>query len=125
MATAVQNINFFITYEASGLYQNPAVETHNIFNATDEDIFESVMDGKKLRESAGGDDDDIDMPAPGPATRSKVLQAVLMLRKYAGTLNDLFACKLEVMLGSFGQQTHAVEMQGMKDTKLTDYFPRK
>jgi hypothetical protein len=40
-------------------------------------------------------------------------------------LNDPFARKLEVMLGSFGQQTHAVEMQGMTDTKVTDYFVRK
>jgi hypothetical protein len=40
-------------------------------------------------------------------------------------LNDPFACKLEVMLGSFGQRTHAVEMQGMMDTKVTDYFVRK
>jgi hypothetical protein len=34
-------------------------------------------------------------------------------------LNDPFACKLEVMLG---QRTCAVEMQGMMDTKVTDYF---
>jgi len=57
------------------------------------------------------------MPAPGPATCSEAPQAVSMLRKYIRTFNDLFACKPEVMLGSFGQQTHAVEMQGMKDTK--------
>ena len=47
---------------------NLAVETHSIFNAMDEDVFKSMMDVKKLWDSVGGDDDDIDMPAPGPAT---------------------------------------------------------
>ncbi|KAG1756584.1 uncharacterized protein EDB91DRAFT_1261356 [Suillus paluster] len=108
---------------------NLAVETTNIFNATDEDIFESVMDAKKLQEKAAGgndnnDDVDIDMAAPGP-THHKALQAALTLRKYLGTFNEPFAHKLKVMLGSFGQQTLAVEMQGMKDTVLTDYFSCK
>ena len=33
--------------------------------------------------------------------------------------------KLEVTLGSNGQWTHMVEMQGITDTNLTDYFVRK
>ncbi|KIK81930.1 hypothetical protein PAXRUDRAFT_154894 [Paxillus rubicundulus Ve08.2h10] len=104
---------------------NLAVETHDVFDVTDEDIFESVMDAKKLWERNGGDDNnDINMPAPS-LTRSEVLQALLTLRKYIAALDDPFARKLEVMLGSFGQWTRVVEMQGMEDTKLTDYFPRK
>ncbi|KIK75362.1 hypothetical protein PAXRUDRAFT_19069 [Paxillus rubicundulus Ve08.2h10] len=103
-----------------------AVETHDVFDATDEDIFESVTDAKKLQERNGGDDDndDINMPAPS-LTRSEALQALLTLRKYIAALDDPFACKLEVMLGSFGQWTRVIEMQGMEDTKLTDYFPHK
>ncbi|KAG1902852.1 uncharacterized protein F5891DRAFT_923489, partial [Suillus fuscotomentosus] len=79
------------------------------------------MDAKRLQEkAAGGNDDgdndsDIDVPAPGP-TRREALQATLTLRKYLGTFDEPFARKLEVMLGSFGQQTLAVKMQGMKDT---------
>ncbi|KAG1897854.1 uncharacterized protein F5891DRAFT_956476, partial [Suillus fuscotomentosus] len=49
----------------------------------------------------------------------------LTLRKHLGTFNEPFACKLEVMLRSFEQQTLTIEMQGMKDTMLTDYFARK
>jgi hypothetical protein len=102
---------------------NPALETCNIFDAMDEDIFESMMDAKKLRERNGGsDDDDTDMPAPG-LTCCDALQAALILRKYVGSFGDPFTRKLEVMLGSFGQQIRAVGMQ--KDTKLTNYFSRK
>ncbi|KAG2046952.1 hypothetical protein BDR06DRAFT_1014303 [Suillus hirtellus] len=109
---------------------NPAIETTNIFNATDEEIFGSVMDAKRLWEKAAGgnddsdDDSDIDVPAPGP-TCCEALQATLTLRKYLGTFDEPLACKLKVMLGSSGQQTLAVKMQGMKDMTLTDYFSHK
>ncbi|KAH7924058.1 hypothetical protein BV22DRAFT_1014077 [Leucogyrophana mollusca] len=59
--------------------------------------------------------------APG-STWNEALQAALVLRKYVGAVDDVFARKMEVMLGSFGQRTRAVEMQGFKDTKVTDYF---
>ncbi|KAF9228315.1 hypothetical protein BS17DRAFT_693008 [Gyrodon lividus] len=49
----------------------------------------------------------------------------MMLKEYVGTFNDPFAHKFGVMLGLFGQRTHAVEMQGMANTKSTDYFTRK
>jgi hypothetical protein len=107
-------------------FLNPAVESHNHFDATDEYIFNSVMDAKKLERGARGDDDDhIDISAPAGPTRRELLQAALMLRKPVAALNDPFSLKLEVMLGSFGQRTRVVEMQGMTDTKLTDYFVRK
>jgi hypothetical protein len=48
-----------------------------------------------------------------------------MLRKHVATLDDPFARKLEMMLGSFGQRTRVAEMQHTTDTKLTDYFVRK
>lgn len=68
---------------------------------TDEDIFESVMDAKRLREkTVGGNDVDVDIPAPGP-TRCEALQAALTLKKYVRTFSEPFAHKPEVMLGSF------------------------
>jgi DDE superfamily endonuclease len=105
---------------------NPAVETHNLFNATDEDIFDSVMDAKRFREgatNAGGDDiDDVDVSAPAGPTRHELIQAALMLKKHVATLNDPFSRKFEVMLGSFGAQTRVAGMKSAKDTRLTDYF---
>ena len=92
---------------------------------TDESIFESVMDVKRLQEgTAGEDEDDTDESAPG-LTLCEALQAASTLRKYLGTINEPFTCKMEVEIGSFGQQTQAVEMQGMRNTKITDYFCRK
>jgi hypothetical protein len=108
---------------------NPAVESHNLFDATDKDIFDSVMGAKMVSEgNARGKDNDTDIDVPeamaGP-TRRELLEAALMLRKHAATLNEPFACKLEVMLGLFGQWTCAVEMQDLRDTKKTDFFARK
>jgi len=60
----------------------------------------------------------------GPA-RNEALQAVLILKRYVQDLDDLFACKLEMMLGSFGQRTHIAGMRSMKDSKLTSYFTHK
>lgn len=37
-------------------------------------------------------------------------------------LDDPFARKLATILGSFGHQTRAVEMQGTKATKMIDYL---
>jgi hypothetical protein len=60
---------------------------------TDEDIFESVMDAKRLQEGTAGEDgDDTDESAPGP-TRREALQAALTLRKYLGTINEPFAAR--------------------------------
>jgi hypothetical protein len=105
---------------------NPAVESHNLFDATDEDIFNSVIEAKTFAANAGGDlddnSDDVDVPGP---SRRELVQAALMLRKHVATVNDPFSRKLEAMLGSFGQRTRAVGMNGMVDTKLTDYFVRK
>jgi len=106
---------------------NPAIETDNIFGATDKDIYECVMEARKLREHNGLiDGGDVDVPKPVP-TRREALQAAFMLRRYIGAFdNDLpFARKLEVMLGSFGQQTQVAEMQGTTETKLTDFFARR
>src|SRR6266567_3905964 len=66
------------------------------------------------------DNDNNDIPIPFHCC--KLLQAVLMLRKHVVTFNNPFACKLKVMLGSFGQQTCVVKMQHIMDTKITGYF---
>jgi hypothetical protein len=108
---------------------NPTIESHNLFETTDNDIFNSVMDAKQFEENAGGDNgngngngDDIALTGP---TCREALQASLILRKYVASLNDPSARRLELMLGSFGQWTRAVKMQGTIDTKLTDYFVHK
>ena len=48
-----------------------------------------------------------------------------MLKKYVALRDDPFSRKLEVMLGSFGQQTCADKMKNITETKITDYFVHK
>ncbi|KAF8437529.1 hypothetical protein L210DRAFT_3545894 [Boletus edulis BED1] len=90
----------------------------------DEDIYEAVMDAKTLGEqsaaSGAGDDDPDEVVEPAP-TRSEAIRAALLLQRYTKDLNDPFACKLEAMLGLFGQQTCRTELQGMKNTNFV--FP--
>ena len=109
-------------------FLNPAAETHNLFEATENDIYEAVMDAKTVKDGLDGDNNDSEKDVtptkPGPA-RHEALQAVLTLQEYIGTINDPFVRKLEVMLNSFGWATWAAVAQSMKDTKLTDYFDHK
>ena len=104
---------------------NPAAEMSDIFEATDEDIYQSVMEAQKVREGIN-DDTDSDLPVePGPA-RTEALQAVLILKRYVQDLDDpAFARKLGMMLGSFRQRTRVTGMWSMRDSKLTSYFTRK
>ncbi|KAI6115881.1 hypothetical protein F5141DRAFT_1001121, partial [Pisolithus sp. B1] len=50
------------------------------------------------------------------------LQASLLLREYVKDINNPFARKLELMLGSFGQRTQVLDTQGMVNGKITYFF---
>ena len=103
---------------------NPAAEMSDIFEATNEDIYQSVMEAKKAQEGINDDMDSDLLVELGPA-RNEALQAVLILKRYVQDLDDPFARKLEMMLGSFGQRTRIAGMRSMKDSKLTSYFTHK
>ncbi|KIK76026.1 hypothetical protein PAXRUDRAFT_18499 [Paxillus rubicundulus Ve08.2h10] len=127
------------TLEKTGLLQhtnqmdinkllNPAVKVHQVFEETDEDIYEAVMDAKRVwEESAKSGEVDVESDAPvEPAPMcNKALQAALLLQKYMRDLDDPFAHKLEMMLGLFGRKMCTATMQNTKDTELTNYFPSK
>lgn len=104
---------------------NPASEAHNIFDATDEDIYTAVMDAKKIWEGAESSSGDGNAPREAIPTWNEALHAVCALRKYTKGINSPSARKLEAtrMLDTFGWETHELEMQSMTDTKITSYFP--
>lgn len=90
------------------------------------------MDAKMVWEvSKGGSDEvakdksDVSQAVEPGLACNEALQAALQLRKYVNELDDLFTCKLEVILGSFRQRTQVLGMQGMKDSKITNYFTPK
>ncbi|KAI5982224.1 hypothetical protein EDD15DRAFT_2181399 [Pisolithus albus] len=105
---------------------DPAAETHNLFDATDTDIHDAVMEAKRSCEESAilgmSADDNNEGPVEPSPTCNEALQAVLVLQKYTKSLNDPFARKLELMLGTFGQRTRTKGMQNMKDSKITSYF---
>ena len=106
---------------------NLAVESdHNIFDATDEDIYHAVMDANEVRERSGDSSDDPDTVAVKQVTtRKEALQGAMAILNYLGTWDDPFARQVEVIMGSFGRKTRALEMQGMRDDKITTYFSHK
>ena len=110
-------------------FLNPAAEARHIIDATDKEIYEVVMEAKRVREGlviaeAGLDDIDDGPVEPAP-TGTEAIGAVLLLWRYTKDLDDPFACKFETMLSTFAQWTHAKEMAHLKDTKLTQYFYTK
>jgi hypothetical protein len=57
---------------------NPAVETHNIFDKSDEDIFGAVMDPKTAREGGEGGSDEVGNPKDDLNTAPTCNQALQM-----------------------------------------------
>ena len=106
---------------------NPAVEAHNMFDTTDQDIFNVVMEVKRVKEGSAalGTGDIDDEPFEELPTRKEMLQAMLLMRRYTKVLNDPLTRTVKTTLGSFTWRICTEEMQNEKDTKITSYFLRK
>ncbi|KIK78415.1 hypothetical protein PAXRUDRAFT_164093 [Paxillus rubicundulus Ve08.2h10] len=111
---------------------NPAKERQDLFEATDQDICNAVMEAKVAQENtaaAGGSNelDNSDESVKPPHTHKEALQAALILEEYISELDGPFAQKLEPLLGSFGKQTRFIDsdMQRLKDPNFTSCFESK
>ncbi|KAF9223569.1 DDE-domain-containing protein [Gyrodon lividus] len=107
---------------------NPTAKTYNIFDATDDDIYQAVMDAKVVREASNEVNsnevmvDNNEPVEPGP-TCNEALKAALVLGKYINDFDDPFMRQLKSMLGLVGKKTRVLKMQTMTDVKkLTSYF---
>ena len=104
---------------------NPAGKTPILTEASDEDIFQSVMDAieaHEIIEINGGDDVDDGVETEPQLTHREVLKAVSTINKYIDGLDDPVSRKIEGLLQSFNWQLHLNETKNMKDTILTKYF---
>ena len=63
---------------------NLAIEADDISGATDQDIYECVMEVKRMRKHEGLNSDDVDIPEPVPTCR-EALQVALALERYLCT----------------------------------------
>ena len=126
VATGVLQSNNRMSIEA---LLNPQEELLTIKETTDKEIFQAVMDAKKVCEESTYDKGDNDIEDDSPSyiirpTHNKVLQAALVVKKYIEELNNPFARKLEGIINSFGRQMRLIEAQALKPTVMTDYFIR-
>ena len=103
---------------------NPAVKAHNMFDTTDQDIFDVVMEVKRVKQGlaalrALGTGDIDDEPFKELPTHKEMLQAMLLMRRYTKVLNDPLTCTVETTLGSFARRICTEEMHISKSTKIS------
>ena len=94
--------------------------------ASDKEIFESVMDAIQARENLEKDGRDDHTDEDGPVhprpSRRDVLRAISTIVQYVSDLNDPVARKAKAVLGSLTRFLRREESCTMKDTVLTDFF---
>ena len=103
---------------------NPAGESHVLTETSDAEIYQAVVKAIEAHENIDGDDIDDDITLEPYPTQHDVLKAVSTIARYVGDWNDLIACKIEALLGSFNRQLRYDETRNMKNTVLTDFFQR-
>jgi hypothetical protein len=107
---------------------NPAGECQNLTEASDSEIYRSVIDAVHARENMeinGGDDVDDDIPPEPQPTRREVLKAVSTIGRYICGSNDPTSRRMEALLALFNRQLRLDETNSMKTTRLTDFFKRQ
>jgi hypothetical protein len=101
---------------------NPAEESQMTLmdDTTDKEICQAVLAAHNAQEEQPIDEED-DTLEPRPTYR-EVLQAISVINRYAGHVNDPVARKLEAILASFGRQLRLERSQALTTTHITDYF---
>jgi hypothetical protein len=106
---------------------NP-VNKHNMYDdRTEEEIHQAVIEqceAEQDREKnvSDGAEDDLHEAVEVKPYRQEALAAALTLSKYVANLNKPFAHKLEVILMSFGHQTHLDAINSLQPTTLTNFY---
>lgn len=90
---------------------------------TDEEIYQEVLQSQEVEGITIVDDDELDQEEQ--PSRREALNAMATLQRFAITMDDPVARKLEGILGSFGRQMRLEEAKGLVDNKITQYFARE
>ncbi|KAH9033270.1 hypothetical protein EDB85DRAFT_1864609 [Lactarius pseudohatsudake] len=103
---------------------NPPDEAYLVSKTMNEDIFDAVMEARWAQEGGqtGQDDIDEDTPVDPIPTRAEALQMALGLSHYTMDKDDDLLRKMDLVLVSFRQQAHRLEMSRLKESKITSYF---
>lgn len=106
---------------------NPAGESLVLTEASDQEIYQAVIDAAAAREKldlVGHDDgDEIDStPLEPPPSRRDIVKAISTINRYVEDLNDPLARKVEALLGTFNRHLRLNETKSLRTTLMTDYF---
>ncbi|KAG5633350.1 hypothetical protein DXG03_007540, partial [Asterophora parasitica] len=97
----------------------------NMDLATDQDIFDAVMEAREAEENIdinGGDDDQ--EPVSSRPSPSDVCKAVTTITDFLIESGDPDARRLEGLLHGLKRNLRLTETRSMKATRVTDYFSR-
>jgi hypothetical protein len=100
---------------------NPPDEAFAVSKATDMDIFEAVMEAKRVQEDTNGHINDDNPVEPDP-TQAELLQAVLLITQYTKDKDNTYLQKVDSVMASFAWQTHTLGIDNTTQTKITSYF---
>ena len=105
---------------------NPEGESQILTEASDKEIYWSVMDAIKACENIdinGGDDmDAIQVPTDPFSTHCNALKAVSTIHQYIKDLNDPITQKMEALFGKY--ENSSWWKQSSENTVLTDFFQK-
>lgn len=104
---------------------NPQNEAHITAEASDEDIYQAVMDAIEAQENVeknGGDDMDEDGPVKPRPGCGEVHKAISTIMEYVSDLDNPLARKIETLLGSLIGFIRKDEARSLRNTVLTDFF---
>jgi hypothetical protein len=104
---------------------NSPEDNLNIDLATDQDIFEAVMEAREAEDNLninGGDDDE--EPVSSKPSLSDVHKAVTTIADFLIKSDDPHACRLESLLQGLKRDLRLTETRSLKTTHVTDYFSR-
>ncbi len=87
---------------------------------TDEETYHDVLQFEEVEDFTKVDDDAL-VEDEQPSW-CEALNAMATLQKFAITMNDLVACKLERILGNFGKQRRWEDGRSLIDATITQYF---
>ncbi len=103
---------------------NP-LDEHGSMHApiTDEEIYQEVLRFEDTEGITIADDDEVNQEER--PSRCEALKAMATLQKFAMTMDDPVARKLEAILGRFGRQMRLEEGKSLIDGTITRYFAPK
>ncbi|KAJ3018432.1 hypothetical protein NUW54_g336 [Trametes sanguinea] len=100
---------------------NPQIENEIFSEVSEQEIYEAVQGAEA--ESGDSNDNTIEL-IENPPTRREALQAASVILRYASTMDNPSARKVEAALASLTRQMRIDAQRQLKDSSITRYFSK-